>query len=529
MCNPQNIDIIINRFLVALSTTHDQFQRQLLVDKICDLAERMAPDPSWYINTMTQVFAFGGKQVKPSMEANLIRLLSDSQGDPEMDKQLRCLAVKQLYPLVLDPLAPESLIRVATWIFGEFGHLSNDPTLSQIVDILGDIWKRPALSTETKSYLISAFMKISAQTQTIPNIASMIVRECMKSHHTELVQQAIEFREMCKSGADVFLTAIPSKHETHFTMDPELHFLDSYVMQGRLAGMKDYEARDESDDDDEDSGLKTDAYDAPETMVAQVTAPPKEELKKEDGFIDFSSISGTFGFKPAAPEPKPEPPKEEVKKAADLFSGVGENVSDMFSGMNEEEKKEEIEEKEVDPRELEAAALFSGVVSSRPAPVKKVNKKIPLQPANPLFAGVSQTGFFKPSQPQPAPQSVQPAPQPVQPAPQLVQPAPQLVQPQPAPQLVQPQPAPQPVQPIQPEVDMFSGMNEPAPLSPVDMMDFAVPENNEEIDMTHCKLSNTYKIFTKDPASDLQLLSHDMTIYLANNMIYRVYSLINFY
>ena len=72
-------------------------------------------------------------------------------------------------------------------------------------------------------------------------------------------------------------------------------------------------------------------------------------------------------------------------------------------------------------------------------------------------------------------------------------------------------------------------MNEPAPLSPVDMMDFAVPENNEEIDMTHCKLSNTYKIFTKDPASDLQLLSHDMTIYLANNMIYRVYSLINFY
>ena len=87
MCNPQNIDIIINHFLVALSITHDQFQRQLLVDKICDLAERMAPDPSWYINTMTQVFAFGGKQVKPSMEANLIRLLSDSQGDPEMDKQ----------------------------------------------------------------------------------------------------------------------------------------------------------------------------------------------------------------------------------------------------------------------------------------------------------------------------------------------------------------------------------------------------------------------------------------------------------
>lgn len=40
MCNSQNVDVIVKRFLVALSSTYDQFQRQSLVDYICEVAER---------------------------------------------------------------------------------------------------------------------------------------------------------------------------------------------------------------------------------------------------------------------------------------------------------------------------------------------------------------------------------------------------------------------------------------------------------------------------------------------------------
>ena len=227
---------------------------------------------------MMQVFALGGRQVKPAMEANLIKLLSESQGDEAVDRELRCLAVRQLYELVVDPLAPANVLRVAVWIFGEYGPLSTDPTLGQIVELLGEIWKRPALSVETKSYLIGAFMKISSQSQKIPTMASEIVKECMHSHDTELVQQAMEFREMCKSGAKVFLAAIPEKPEAALTVDAELHFLDSYVMQGRLAGMKDYEERNLSDDDEKEEGLKTEAYEAPPEPVAAPPAQQEEEV-----------------------------------------------------------------------------------------------------------------------------------------------------------------------------------------------------------------------------------------------------------
>ena len=252
-------------------------------------------------------------------------------------------------------------------------------------------------------------------------------------------------------------------------------------------------------------------------MVAQAIAPPKEELKKSDGFIDFSAVSGTFGFKPAA-EPKAASLfGAEVETKTDLFGGMEESKGDsMFSGM-EEVQQEEPKEEEMDQRQMEAAALFSGLSSTKAVGVKKVVKKkeekIALQPANPLFAGVSSTGFFKPSEPaQPVQQTIQPAQQTIQPA-QPIQPAQQT---------------------IQPPVDMFSGMSSASAgdmfggmESPVvDMMDFnaAASVANEEIDMTQCRLSNTYKIFMKDPASELVLLPHDSTVYLATNMIYRVFT-----
>lgn len=516
MCNSQNVDIIVKRFLLALSATYDQFQRQSLIDRICEVAERsrfsprltrrFAPNPSWYINTMTEVFAFGGRQVKQSVETTLIKMLSESQGDAATDKELRCLAVSQLYPLVLDPLAPENLLRVATWIFGEYGHLSTQPSLAEIVEALGNIWHRPGLSTETKSYLLSAFMKISAQTETIPSIASVMVRECVQSHNTELVQQAMEFREMCKSGAAVFLAALPAKQDTTLVVDPALHFLDSYVMEGRLAGMKDYEEHDLSDE--EDKGLKTDAYEAPPEPVpahTPVALEPKVE-RKEDGFLDFSTISGSFGNKPTVETiTKPTPAAEALFKgvdpaAADLFGGMetSTSASDLFGGM-ETTKEASVEERS---REKEAAALFGGLVS---APAKKTKKPVfspPSGPVNPLFAPPAPVAEV------PAPVAEVPAPAPFSSA---------------TPAASAPAVSSAPPAPASPADDLFAGMNNSPSGDMFELMDMSAPASVEPpIDMLQCALSPAYKIFQKDPSGPLALLCNDSHVHLAWKPIYRV-------
>ena len=57
-----------------------------------------------------------------------------------------------------------------------------------------------------------------------------------------------------------------------------------------------------------------------------------------------------------------------------------------------------------------------------------------------------------------------------------------------------------------------------------DMMDFSAPvaPTLPVIDMMQCKLSATYKVFTKDPAGPLTLLTHDSHVHLAYQFIYRV-------
>lgn len=440
---------------------------------------------------MMQVFALGGRQVKPAMEANLIKLLSESQGDEAVDRELRCLAVRQLYELVVDPLAPANVLRVAVWIFGEYGHLSTDPTLGQIVELLGEIWKRPALSVETKSYLIGAFMKISSQSQKIPTMASEIVKECMHSHDTELVQQAMEFREMCKSGAKVFLAAIPEKPEAAVAVDAELHFLDSYVMQGRLAGMKDYEERNLSDDDEKEEGLKTEAYEAPPEPVAARPPAPEKELKKEDGFIDFSAVKGSFGFMPAQPaqptEPEmpavPEVPEvSEPQQGSDLFGEAEAAGDELFAGMDMAPQPEP--EPEPSEQALEAAALFSGVGGTPAA--SKPRREPRRHPA-----------VFKPVQPVQPTQSVQPT-QPTQPT--------------------QPVETPQMETPAE-TTDMFADMSAPTE----NLFDVATPVPvAQPVDMTQCKLSATYKIFLKEPSGPLRVMNDDGRVFLAHYLIYRV-------
>ena len=92
--------------------------------------------------------------------------------------------------------------------------------------LLGEIWKRPALSVETKSYLIGAFMKISSQSQKIPTMASEIVKECMRSHDTELVdakdrksayQKAVALQPGMQLEADVL---IESRRLIEWVLDP---------------------------------------------------------------------------------------------------------------------------------------------------------------------------------------------------------------------------------------------------------------------------------------------------------------------
>ena len=230
---------------------------------------------------MCQVFALGGRQVSRENEKILIHLLSESQGDPDLDLSLRVLAVEQLYPLLLEPLVPENIIRVTSWVLGEYAQFCEDPSLPDVVETLSEVWNKPALSAETKEYIMTAFMKISSQTQTVPNFVVNMVKESLGSRDNTLVQLALNFKEMYRLGSGVFSAAIPTDEQKMMEdsdLDFSLTFLNAYVDDARIEGKPEYcppESMLEEEEEEEATGLKTDAYEAYQDPYAAAASKPQ--------------------------------------------------------------------------------------------------------------------------------------------------------------------------------------------------------------------------------------------------------------
>ena len=75
-----------------------------------------APDNSWYILTMNELFELGGSLVREGVAHNLMRLIAEGNDDEELDEELRRFAVFSYMDLLDKPVLPDILIRVISWV-----------------------------------------------------------------------------------------------------------------------------------------------------------------------------------------------------------------------------------------------------------------------------------------------------------------------------------------------------------------------------------------------------------------------------
>jgi hypothetical protein len=77
--------------------------------QVCELAERYAPDPRWFIGVLSEVFALGGDHVDEQLAHNLMRLVA------EQEASLQRAAVGIYLEQLQRPKLPEILLRVCSW------------------------------------------------------------------------------------------------------------------------------------------------------------------------------------------------------------------------------------------------------------------------------------------------------------------------------------------------------------------------------------------------------------------------------
>lgn len=291
MTNSVNVVFIADKLLLFLSTATDDYFRTELVGQLTQCAERFAPSNTWYVRTMIRVFELAGDKVQLSVAQTLMQLIADgadSNDDDEdedgeggagarsRDDELRREAVEDFLLLVGPGKSklPEMLAQTLAWVLGEYGYLSASTSMERIIDSLCSLAHESG-EPATVAHVVTAIMKLVAQTGTCPQRAAQLIRHFSSSVSLDVQQRCLEFVALLQHS-ETMVDVLPVDASCEdIDVDDRLSFLDGFVQQALAAGAVPYSPPQRGDDEDDEpvakvAGLRMSPYDMP---VLPVSAP----------------------------------------------------------------------------------------------------------------------------------------------------------------------------------------------------------------------------------------------------------------
>lgn len=426
MTNPVNAEVVVDKLVFFLRTAVDKFLRQDLVTRICQLAERYAPNNLWYIRTISKVFELGGDLVEEEIAHNLLRLLAEGAGEEgdgyeneeNPDEVMRREACIIFYDNFERSKLPDILLRVMFWTLGEYSYLMGTEILPEVLEVICEAARRQGMAADTRGYAVTAVLKICAQLGRLPSDAADLIDHYGSSIDIDLQQKCYEFREIARNP-NTLTEVLPVDASCEDLSDPDFSFLDAYVDEERANGKSDYappsvdEAAALEYDDDElaarpkitsEPSLKYDAYEKPTapTQIASSTgnfslsygAPSGSGSDSNGTGASASSItlgsgatsnglnlqgvksvwgsSGYAGGPSATPQPTSTPePESHMPAHANSMDSYSQSLQNQQSEPSQREPSpspapaapEPPKPRQITERERMAAALFGGVSS----------------------------------------------------------------------------------------------------------------------------------------------------------------------
>ncbi|KAL6045017.1 AP-4 complex subunit epsilon [Balamuthia mandrillaris] len=256
MTNPMNVEIITEKLLdylknFAPTATHLKAE---LASRITYLAEKYAPSSEWFLDTMTKVFILGGDLVGTDVAHNLMQLVaegaaeSDSgEGGLEREDELQVYAVETFTRVLCEDeerlsKLPSLMIQLLSWILSEYGQLSRNLSLQQIMLRLCQLSELlPQQEHMTRNWIVTALMKLIARTKLYPELVEHLVSRCCRSSSVDLQQRCFELEALVTSFPEAMPVVLPVDAScVEVVVDERLPFLDDYVQRALLRGAKCY-------------------------------------------------------------------------------------------------------------------------------------------------------------------------------------------------------------------------------------------------------------------------------------------------
>ncbi|CAN8252601.1 unnamed protein product [Cochlearia groenlandica] len=198
MCDVSNAKDIVEELLQYLSTAEFSMREELSL-KAAILAEKFAPDLSWYVDVILQLIDKAGDFVSDDIWFRVVQFVTNNE-----DLQPYAALKAREY---LDKIAiHETMVKVCAYILGEYGHLlARRPgcTARDLFSILHE--KLPTVSTPTIPILLSTYAKLLMHTQPPDPELQKQIWAVFKKYEScidvEIQQRAVEYFELSKKGA----------------------------------------------------------------------------------------------------------------------------------------------------------------------------------------------------------------------------------------------------------------------------------------------------------------------------------------
>jgi AP-2 complex subunit alpha len=201
MCDPSNSRPIVQELLKYLQSA-DYAIREEMVLKIAILTEKYATDIQWYVDISLRLIAMAGDHVSDEVWQRVIQIVTNNE-------ELQVYAAQNTLQYVKADHCHETLVKIGSYILGEFGHLIADSKgCSPIEQFLALQSKLQACSPSTRAMILSSFVKY---VNLFPEIRPQLLQVFRAYSHTldsELQQRACEYLALATLPADDLLRTV---------------------------------------------------------------------------------------------------------------------------------------------------------------------------------------------------------------------------------------------------------------------------------------------------------------------------------
>jgi len=200
ICDEDNVVEILEHLLRYLNKAEYEMREDMVL-KIAVLAEKFATDLQWYVNVALQLLTVAGDFVSEDVWHRVVQIVTNNES-------LQHYAAEKVYESLQNPPVHESMIKVAGYILGEFGHLlESTASGKEQFEILHKQFQ--SATPETKALLFSTYMKF---VNLYPDDLKDTIIAIFAAHNSavdpEIQQRAVEYEVMAKYENQDLITEV---------------------------------------------------------------------------------------------------------------------------------------------------------------------------------------------------------------------------------------------------------------------------------------------------------------------------------